>query len=142
MFSVQVISGWIYSTRQLSLVHPVLPFKRLVHNTKYIWHFLSSIINIQFLCNLDHAYQISLSKNQNSIFGEFFRLIFMTLQDNSLKNIGDEFLRFDCGYMLKTSIRTSFILKNTPLSNKHMIYEELNVRCYMTKFCKIDISLL
>jgi len=88
----------LYNTKQLSLVCPTLPFNNIVHNTKYIWHFLSSIINIQFLCNLNHEYQISLSKNQNSIFGGLFHLNFMTLQGNSLKNIGDEFFRFNCSY--------------------------------------------
>jgi len=59
---------------------------------------LYCITNIQFLCNCNQAYQISLSKNQNSIFGEFSHLIFMTLQDNSLENIGDEIFRFNRVY--------------------------------------------
>jgi len=54
-------------------------------------------MDIQFLCNLHQAYQISLSKNQSSIFGDFFHLIFMTLCDNLLKNIDDDFLKFNCG---------------------------------------------
>ena len=53
-------------------------------------------MNIQFTCNLDHAYQIWLLKKQSSIFGELFHLKFMVLHDNWLKNIGDEFLKFDC----------------------------------------------
>ena len=44
--------------------------------------------------------------------------------------------------MLDTSICTSFISKNTLSSNKNIIEEEFKQMCYMTKFCKIDISLL
>jgi len=47
---------------------------------------------------LSHS-QISVSKKQNSIFGEFFQLVFMVLHDNSLKNIGDRFFKFNCGEM-------------------------------------------
>jgi len=86
----------LYSTRQLSFANPCLSFKRIVHNVEYIWHFLSCITNIQFSCNINQEYQISLSKNQNSIFGEFFYLISMSLCDNLLKNIDDEFFKFNC----------------------------------------------
>ena len=57
---------WVvwYSRWQLSLVHPVLPFKKLVHNIKYVWHFFVFCNKHLILMQdnfLDHAYQISLS---------------------------------------------------------------------------------
>jgi len=60
------------------------------------WCILKSVIIIASLCNPNQEYQTSISKNQNFIFGEFFYLIFMDLYDNTLKNIGDEFFKFDC----------------------------------------------
>jgi len=37
------------------------------------------------------AYQISISKKQNSTFGEFLKSIFIVLHNILLKTIGDEF---------------------------------------------------
>jgi len=53
--------------------------------------FLSWIINIWYLHDPNQTHQISVSKKENSIFGELFHLMFMVLHDNWLRNIGDEF---------------------------------------------------
>jgi hypothetical protein len=70
--------------------------QRSLHNIKCNWYFGSCKIVFQFLRNANQAYQISVSKNKNSIFGELFHLIFRILHDNWSKIIGDEFLIFDC----------------------------------------------
>jgi len=43
--------------------------------------------------------KFSISKTPNSIFGEFFQFFFMIVDENSQKNIGDKFFKFDCGDM-------------------------------------------
>jgi hypothetical protein len=53
-------------------------------------------ISILTQINANQAYQISVSKNKTSIFGELFHLMFRDLYDNWSKIIGDEFLIFDC----------------------------------------------
>jgi len=53
--------------------------------------FLFPAINTHILYTPPQAYQISVSKNQISICGEYFYLIFMVSHENSLKNIGDEY---------------------------------------------------
>jgi len=47
------------------------------------------------LHNPNYVYQVLVLKKQNFILGGFFHLIFIVLHDNLLKNIGDEFLKFD-----------------------------------------------
>ena len=81
----------MYSTHQQVYNHPILPFKRILHNIIYNYHFSSWIMTIQLLWNINQAYQIWVSNKSNSIFGELFRSKFMVLHDNWLKNIGDEF---------------------------------------------------
>lgn len=46
-----------------------------------------------------------------------------------------EFL-FNCIDIIGSIHKYIFYIKNTPLSNKNMIYEEFNVRYRMTKFCE------
>ena len=65
----------------------------------------------------------------------------MVFHANWLKNIGDSFFQFDCTNMKEICKNTYLTLKDTLLSNNIMIYEELNVKNYMTKFGKIDISI-
>jgi len=50
----------------------------------------------QFLPNPTQAYQILVSKKKNSIFGEFFKLMFVLLHNILLNTNGDEFFKFEC----------------------------------------------
>ena len=84
-------------------------------------------------------YQISVPKNQNSIFGEIFCKKFMVLHDNLLKNVSDEFLRFGSTDIKETSISTFSMLKKNPLSNKNFTSKRFNETCNRPKFCKIHI---
>jgi len=107
--------------------------QRILCTIKYNWHFPSCICNIQFLCNSNEAYQISISKNKNSIFGELFHIIFMILYDNWSKNISDEFLKHPYTHLPSTSISKKF---------QNSFYRDFNVGVILPKFCKIDITLL
>jgi len=57
------------------------------------------------------------------------------------KNIGYDLKKFDCIYIQKTFIHIFHDKKHTIMWQK-MIYEEFNVKCCTTKFCKIDISII
>jgi len=51
--------------------------KFFAFNIEKKWNFSSSIISNRFLHNPNQAYQISISKKKNSIFGELLKSIFM-----------------------------------------------------------------
>jgi len=56
-------------------------------------------INICTQHNPPQAYQIFGFKKPKFYFGGIKKKKFMVLQENSQKNIGDEFFKFDCGDM-------------------------------------------
>ena len=74
----------------ISIVHVFL------HSIEKNWSFPLCKICTQFSHNPTKAYQISDYRNQNSIFGEFFKSIFMILQNILLQAICGEFFKFDC----------------------------------------------
>jgi len=50
---------------------------------------------MQFLSNLNQAYQISNQQNKKTIFGKVFKLNFIILHDHRLKTINYEFSKLN-----------------------------------------------
>jgi hypothetical protein len=78
----------MYNGVQLVYEFPLASLQRTVYLSLHIGQYMWCIINIVFLCNLNHLCQVSLTNNKNSIYGEFFHVLFIVLHNNWLTKDG------------------------------------------------------